>query len=105
MKTIIIAFVHKRTSDAAPVNLSTRKKYAYNTEAAIIPGDIIKSPNYEDSMFVMYVLPKKYSFFNNINGKLSCSITSLYDREIRPLVLKAGAENSITGHIVGHCNF
>ena len=104
MKTIIVTFIYENTTTFTPPDPSIKKNLAFNTEATVVPGDIIKSPNYTNNLIVMYVFHTKYSFVNSVNGKLSCSYTSLHDKEIRPLILEIDTQSAVTGNIIGHRN-
>ena len=62
------------------------KKYAYNTDSKVATGDVLVSPDYNNSkMTVVDVLDESYKYVNPDTGELSNKMTSLKQNSIRNL--------------------
>ena len=79
MKTIIVMFEG-----------TCKKKYAYNTDSEVATGDVLVSPDYNNSkMTVIDVLDECYKYSNPDTGELSNKMTSLNQNLIKTLKVVA----------------
>jgi hypothetical protein len=63
-----------------------KKKYAYNTDSKVATGDVLVSPDYNNSkMTVIDVLDECYKYVNPDTGELSNKMTSLNQNLIKTL--------------------
>ena len=79
MNTIIVMF-----------DGTCKKKYAYNTDSKVATGDVLVSPDYNNSkMTVVDVLDESYKYVNPDTGELSNKMTSLNQNLIKTLKVAA----------------
>jgi len=76
MKTILVVYSNERVSDDTKL-----KRYAFNTEADVEVGDVLKTNSYDTLLNVVRVLDEAFKYYNAATGKLSNTFdsTKMYD--------------------------
>jgi len=98
MKTILVVYTNK--TNLSKKEISSLKKYAFNTPSEVSVGDLIESSEYTTSMLVVKVLDKAYDYFNSATGELSSEFNSTAQWNIRTLVIREEEEEVIYGKLV-----
>ena len=92
MKTIFVVY-GSDVSRAA--NDCKTKRYAFNTEADVKVGEVLRAKEYSSDMVVKEVLDKSFKYYNNINGDLSNELTSTSFRAVKNLKVVDNADNDV----------
>lgn len=95
MKTILVIY-----TDTKIIVPNYKKRYAFNTEANLKEGDMIKSPDYETNMQVVKILDKAYIFFNKVTGELTDEFNNANQYTIRELKLFNEEKNVVYASII-----
>lgn len=93
MKTILVTYTNVKISSKK--ELRKYKFYAFNTEADLKVGDMLKSQSYSTKMQVVKVLKESFLFYNASTGDLADTFTSTAQREIATLELRTNDSDVI----------
>lgn len=69
MVTILVVYSNKK--NLSPAEMGRLKKYSFNTESDVKVGDMIKSPEYTESMVIAEVFDTCYRYYNSVTGDLT----------------------------------
>lgn len=98
MKTILVVYSDRKMTKK---ELGYTKRYAFNTDADVEEGDMIKSIAYTTHILVVEVLDKAYKYFNRQTGKLTNTLDNSNLFEIKELkVIDKLDDNVVYGHKV-----
>lgn len=98
-KTILVVYTNKKKLTRNQV--SSLKKYSFNTTADVKVGDTFESGSYTTNMMVVAILDECYKYYNRVTGELSNKHNSTEQWTIRDLVLSEEKdENTIYGNFV-----
>ena len=87
LKTILCVYSDKGNK-LTPREITSMKRYTFNTEAEVKVGDVINSPSYSTPITVVKVLDKSYKFYNSITGDLSDEFKSSSQWDIKTLIIR-----------------
>lgn len=94
MKTILTLF----TAGKVNQTLAERGKLnAFVTSDDLVPGDLVKSSNYEAFIQVVHVIDDVYSYVNMRTGDLKNKMTSTNDVRIKELKLDTRERHVVYG--------
>ncbi len=96
MRTILVTYENSKPI----IGSSYIKRYAFNTDANVQEGDLIKSSKYDNKMKVEVIMDKQYTYFNVLNGDLSDEHNNSYQHPIRELRIGEEDKDIIYGIIV-----
>jgi hypothetical protein len=97
VRTILVVYSDRKLTEKEAKGM---KRYAFNTFADVRAGQRIKSPNYNNEMQIVSVLPETFRYYNPNTGDLSNTVNNTNQFEIRSLKIVDTADE-ITGVIVG----
>jgi len=97
MITILVVYSDRTLKKS---EIAKAKKYAFNTDAPLKVGDMIKSNSYNNAMQVVRLLDKCFKFYNGTTGKLSNEFDSTNQWEIRELIIREENDDVIYGQII-----
>lgn len=96
--TITVAYF-KDYERSAPslAECQSRKHYSFNVDDTedVQSGDVLDSPEYDNKMVVVKVLPVEYDYYSMQTGELSNEYTSTMQRPIKKLKLQDEPENTV----------
>lgn len=90
MKTILVIYTLEKLNEGqVRRHLANQKAYAFNTDAKVKVGTLIKTPKYSTPMQVVEVFSTAYKYFNSKTGQVySKSVKSFFQGTIATLKLQ-----------------
>lgn len=97
MKTVLVIYSNHRLP---LTTIGNRKKYAFNTEDDLKPGDMLNTTAYDTKLQVVKVLDKSFKYYNEATGELSDEFTSTRQWVIKKLIMREDDDTSVYGNII-----
>ena len=100
MKTILCVYSDKGKR-LTNKEMTSMKRYSFNTEADVKVGDVINSPSYTTPITVVKVLDTSYKYYNGITGDFSNEFKSSAQWDIKTLIIRdPDTPDTVYGYIV-----